>query len=196
MVAAANEGVLNALLYGIPSQTTVDYFRDKVNYLQGFATSAFGWAKNELENIFNRTYGQEVLSEARTVLREASSMLRDDIIHSVYFDNYTPNLITQSYIMEEPEVRKMYTKGLIDGFNGTYMDPEPDQDVTIFRENYAKVMNGMVKEVDNEFGTEMLLYPHLEEGGDLDFNDKIIVLQNWDVARALLNNDTDPTVIQ
>lgn len=193
MVASNNEGVLSALLYGIPSQSTIDYFRDKVNYIQGFASNAFGWAKQELQSIFNSTYGNDVLVEARTALEKSANMFRDDFIHMVYLDNYNPNLMVQQFIMEEPEVRKMYSRGLLDGFNGTYNDPEPDEKISMFRENYAKVVDGMVMEVENSYGTEVMLYPHLDGCNTLDFMDRVNMLHNWNVARSFIYKNEDPT---
>lgn len=193
---AMSEVALNTLLYGLPSQSTIDYFRDKVTYLQNFATTAFGWAKEELQSVFNRNYSDAVLVEARNVLQESEVMFRDEHIHSVSYDNYRPNLMTQMYIMECPEVRNMYNKGLVSGFDGTYLDPEPKIDNYMFRDGYAKVMNGIVTEVENDPGTEVTWYPHLEDTETLDFKDQTIMLRNWEIARALIADDEDPTIIR
>lgn len=192
IAGVSGDRMVDYLLYGVPSEKTRNYFQ---NELQGFQNvmRPDHWALTNFQNLYNGLYGNEAICTAQNILRKSSVQFREDIIHEIDFNRYNPNLITQRYIMACPDVWSLREKGLSNDFNMQYQDPQPDVKDIHWRDDYIAVMNGILVPIDPEKG----YYEHYyqEEAEVLSIEDRLVVLNNWDVVRDIIANGDDPTVI-
>ena len=191
-MVVSGDAVLNSLLYGVPSSSTINYFKEKVDYLQNNVVSGCEWLRDKAIGVFNNFYSYGAIREAQEIIRNSAAQFREDTLHLVSFDNYTPNLMTQSYIMECPEVFERYKKDMTDNFGGTYYDPEPYETVSRYRTQYANVMDGVLQ-FDSDGNGYTDHYYREDEEEPLTLEDKVVVLRNWDVVKSFLDSGMDPT---
>jgi hypothetical protein len=105
--------------------------------------------------------------------------------------NATP--VMRRYIMDHPVLNKKFRRGVLSGFDDKYFDTEPD--VTgEWRTGYLAVMDG-ISEVVNDDSGEYTIVRHvsLQEDEMLDIQQQFAILDTWELAMLLLEQDIDPT---
>lgn len=192
MIGVSGDRMVDLLLYGAPSERTRNYFQNELNTLSSVLTPNH-WAVDTFKNAYDHYYSQQAVDEAQMHLSQSASQFRDDIIHSISYDKYTPNLLTQRYIMACPEVWDLKMKGLSNDFNMQYRDPEPWVKDIYWRNDYIDIMDGVLT-FDKEGNGYYVNYVR-EETSMLSKVEKDIIYNNWMVVRDLLANDEDPTII-
>lgn len=126
-----------------PNYQDMVYFRTQVeNQLSNLQTT-----NDKITAIHSNAYNAMYSEEALIAAREATlSMVDADVIRQHYdaVDLALATPVNQMYIMEHPTVRRMYSKGSIDGFKGTYFDPEPETDTPEERTLYQTVVSDLI----------------------------------------------------
>lgn len=100
--------------------------------------------------------------------------------------------VMREFIMAAPEIRTMYHRQQIEGFNGWYVDVEPGR-VGEDHYHYRRVMDGIVQEDgDKWFATSY--QEEVLSGHELDVATQAVVLNTWDNFKAkILEGGDDPT---
>lgn len=192
ITGVSGDRMVDYLLFGVPSEKTRNYFQNELAGFQNIVQPDH-WALTNFQNLYNGIYSQEAVSTAQNILRKSSIQFRDDIIHEVSFETYKPNLLTQQYIMACPEVWKLREKGLSNDFNMQYKDNQTDIKDIHWRNDYINIMDGILVPVTDDSG----YYEHYfrEEVNVLSLEDRLVVLNNWDIVRDIISSGEDPTVI-
>lgn len=193
-VIKSGETGFNALISQMPSQQTVDYFRDNVNTAANAVTNIGSNIFADANVMFNRHNSDQALYNAKLSIYNAGIHMDDNIILRRTIDNiHLANLGTQRYIMANPTINELYVDNMCDGFSDTYVDLEPGV-VGTERMDYRNVMNNSY--AMGEHGVEGYhTYTHDDEDiyEVLSDIDRMTIRDTWDVAALLIADGVDPT---
>ena len=195
-VYSGGDDTLGALLYKPPSQHVVDYFKTSMSNIISSGANLGKQFMDVVTDIYKNSYSEEAVKHSRNLINMTSMHTRDDVIFAVSVDNYRPNLEMQKYIMSLPMVDNMVYTQTFDGFSSTgYIDLEPDNRGTE-RHSYMAVMTGVI-DMETEEDSFAIQYSFGDEVVDteLEFSEKISVLNTWDSVKKLIAMDIDPTDI-
>lgn len=108
----------------------------------------------------------------------------------------TAGPIMQRWIMAEPELRTRYIDQTVDGYSDTYVNYHGDV-VGDRHYDYRRVMTGVVQvEEDRDFIIQHFSDYMSEDEKELDFYQKIDILNTWDKVRHYLEEGgEDPTSV-
>lgn len=186
--------VVDYMLYGPPSERAIDFFRRQRDMIVNSGVELSKWAIESTKKYFDKFYSRRSVEEAKEFLRDTGGYFREDILHRVTYNDYRPNLITQSYIMECPEVWDRRKKGMSNEFGNRYIDTEPNVKDVQWRTKYLKAIEGILEE-DGEILKYTTSVISTDEEPDLDIRDQVIIMNNWDLARYMMSVGEDPTDI-
>jgi len=180
----------NALLYTPPSQPLIDYIGRHVNAAME-ATGTLGQRfVDNVKSIYNRFGSERSILDSKRLLAQTGPGFRDDVIYNVgYNDLGNANLWMQHYIMANPRVGDLYSKGMCHGYADTYINSEKDT----YGENtmlYMDVMDGVY---DLEKDTLHHYYHTEMSDNGMDTVDKMSVLNTWDNVVESIFKGLDPT---
>lgn len=148
------------------------------------------------QDLYNKINDSAVMSRVRNAIKNSITS-RDDtkIYHIESLDDFqTVGLRYQRYLMVNPVIRDRYHRQTLDGYSDTYVDDYPTLSGNE-HPDYRRVINGMVQ-VDQETGLascKQFIGPEDEFERDLYFDEKIHVIQAWELMEAYLENNIDPT---
>ena len=195
-VYSGGDDTLGALLYKPPSQHVVDYFKTSMSNIISSGANLGKQFMDVVTDIYKNSYSEEAVKHSKNLINMTSMHTRDDVIFAVSVDNCRPNLEMQKYIMSLPMVDNMVYTQRFDGFSSTgYIDLEPDNRGTE-RHSYMAVMTGVI-DMETEEDSFAIQYSFGDEVVDteLEFSEKISVLNTWDSVKKLIAMDIDPTDI-
>lgn len=195
-VYSGGDDTLDALLYKPPSQHVVDYFKTSMSNIISSGANLGKQFMDVVTDIYKNSYSEEAVKHSKNLINMTSMHTRDDVIFAVSVDNYRPNLEMQKYIMSLPMVDNMVYTQRFDGFSSTgYIDLEPDNRGTE-RHSYMAVMSGVI-DMETDEDSFAIHYSFGDEIVDteLEFSEKISVLNTWDSVKKLIAMDIDPTDI-
>lgn len=160
MMYAPASSDFDALAYGNPHPGTLTYIRQKFDTLSTTLTDVGAQFMADARSKWNEFMGSDALRRARAVKEKllGGMYLRNEV--QTYsgigqFQSATPMM--QNLIMSEPSVRQMFYDQRIDGYSGSYVDPNPgligwDDPV------YRSVMNGVaVDDKEHDFHIRVVL---------------------------------------
>ena len=181
-----DKSTANAFLYGINNQH-LDYVRDKYNILKNSIVQ-----NNNSNNMANLGFlkNVEYMVSDSYITDLKNKLLMNDITGAdntniYYYSNpNTANDITMKYIMSNPDLIKLYNRGLIEGYGDKYVHDEVTS-----ANYYATVMDG---EIDDSSKITTYYGYDMEE---ISEEDKEIVRMNWKNCKKLLKDDIDPTSV-
>jgi hypothetical protein len=188
---------LAAILYPPPDNSLLEYLNNNIQYaVDKLGDISSGFIDN-VTNIYNRYNSASVLQAGKQLLYSTGIHLNQNVIIPVaYNDLPNANIMMQSYILEQPRLRELYNKNMVDGYSDTYLDPEPD--VTDgYRTKYTRTMDGVLQfeEEDEQLGY-VKYYSDDEVSPDLDIYDKISILDTWHNVALAIAADVDPTTLE
>lgn len=181
----------DALLY--PSTFNVDYFE---NQWKNAPKSVSPIGDIFMQNAKNLMY-ENMNSESTRIARNALTMASIDrygyIMEYVTIEQcQTASIYMQRWLMAEPNIKEAYLKQRIDGYSETYSPitkyfGEEDYD-------YRRVMDGVGFECSKEgwivkhYGEDLL-----DNDRVLEHDEKLILINTWDLMVGFLNASRDPT---
>lgn len=180
-----------------PEQNPLNYqyIQDQFNNISDTLIGAGREFIEASKEIYDRVNSNEALRAAKAALRLSKGIIHSNIIQPLNNLNEIRSAgpIMQRYIMAEPVIRKAYHKQRIDGYSDTYIDLEP-KEVGENHYDYRRVMDGMVViEDDGWVATTYCLDDRGEE--ELTIDEKVDIINVWDLARAYFESGEDPTDI-
>ncbi len=196
-VISGGDNTVKALIYKPPTQGIVDYFKTNMTNIVNSGINLGEQFLAAVNDIYKSSYSEESVRQSKNILNVLTSHTRDDVIHTVSVEDYRPNLMMQRYIMSLPMVDNMVHTQRFDGFSSTgYIDLEPDNRGTE-RHTYMSVMSGIVEDDNSDDDMIPIHYSFGDEvvNTELEFSEKISVLNTWDSVKKLIAMDIDPTDI-
>jgi hypothetical protein len=190
----------DALVYNQKHPGTVDYLAQQVERLPFISqqlTDAGRQFFSTAQQLYDEFNSAEALRLARAALRKAGSTFQSNTIRSCFDVGamQTAPLVMQRFIMAEPLVRQMYVDQRCDGYADTYVDVHPGE-IGRSHYDYRRVMDGMVVDGGEEadWKATMFIEDLLEGDRELAADEKVDILNTWDMVRALMEaGDDDPT---
>jgi hypothetical protein len=185
-----------------PEQNPVNqnYFYNQV-YAVNQALNDFGSKFMQAsQHIYEKINDSNVIRAAKAALRYAVGLSHPNaVVYLKTIDELrAAQPVMQRYIMANPVVREMYNQQLIDGYNDTYIDNEPGF-MKALHYDFRRVMDSVIQDkVDDEGNYEWVAPQYYEDliagDRDLDFQEKINILNTWDVIDQFMKSGKeDPT---
>lgn len=179
----------DVLAYGSPHPGTLTYIRQKFDTLSSALSDRGAAFMADARQVWDQFMGSAAIRKARAVKEKllGGMYLRNEILtyDSIgQFQSAPP--VMQNIIMSEPLIRQMYYDQRIDGYSGSYVDPNPGcigwDDPT-----YRMVMNGMlVDHPEHDFHCRIVLDDLPEGVAPLDIDQKSNATGTWEAARAFI----------
>ena len=184
----------NALLYGTPDPSLIEYLQTNVSRVMEATKGAINTFTTGVQNMYNRFNNSAAINAAKALLYSSGSSINESTIEYYSMDNYHPNLYMQRYIMAYPEVSNLYKQNMIDGFSDTYFNIEPDT-YKEDRSEYMQVMDGVLQE-DKDHNVYVKYYSDSNDMPSLEASEKMAILQAWDIVANKIALGKDPTDIE
>lgn len=194
---------LNFLLSGEPHQGTLNYLRQQTERVAQYVQNTGSeWAQRAVDT-FNYFSSDDALRHARAALSKVGSYFQSDVIKELTtlsdFQNATP--LMQRFIMSEPTIRRMYHKGMCEGYREAgYVDPFPkrigEDDYNWRRVHDGRIEMLPVSEEDPEGSWCVTTYfEELHEGDkDLTLLEQDAIISSWNNLKYHLANGLDDPV--
>lgn len=187
MVAFVEGGteMFNSLMYAPPSNADIAYFQ---NNQQSLLQTAGGYAKNFINSMVDRFQlidYEKLQMYTDAVTRRISDIWNIDTIrslHDLVDIQYPPNQMIR-WIMTNPNVRELYHKGKVAGYDDAYVDMAPGISGHDHHD-YQMVMHGMEvwNEEDEDYEFVQYHTEFVEEENSLDrltMSERVNILETW-----------------
>lgn len=179
-----------ALLYRQPTEQVMSYINAGLNRLMEYGNVLSEGFKTAVNNVYNQYWSDGALEASKWVLNTIGGT-QQDIITVVPYETFNnANLLMQRYIIAQPQLNELYQSNMCHGFQDTYFNIEPE---TFGKERYEyqRVMDGVLQ-FDTE-GEGYINYYSNSDSTELDFVDKLSILDTWDTVSRLLAEGKDPS---
>ena len=176
------------------SDGMADFFRRNVERAISSMSNFGSTIASQIRSSFEKIASSEAIDRAKRFLFSTGSIMGDvvkPLLSHREISNAAP--VMRRYIMDHPVLNKKFRRGVLSGFDDKYFDTEPD--VTgEWRTGYLAVMDG-ISEVVNDDSGEYTIVRHvsLQEDEMLDIQQQFAILDTWELAMLLLEQDIDPT---
>lgn len=187
--------LFNALAYGDPHPATQQFLQSQVEAPSHTLTEAGRQFVEGARGIYEALASSQALRMARAARRAVGSIWQSNEIRSLTAreDFQSAPLEMQRWVMAEPKVRKMYHQQRLEGYEGSYRDPFPE-DVGEEHYDYRRVMNGLVVETDDGWRATTYLDELLPEERELDLEEQVDIVHSWEWIRDhIRQGGEDPT---
>lgn len=191
MVVSAPSSTFGAMIFGTPSQSSLDYMHTTGNM---FTASLNQYAQTFYQNYsdaYRRISYTEDLQLIKAAMRAADNyMLPNRIMHYTSIgelQNAAP--IMQSWIMANPVVRELWFSNQLDGYSGSYTNWYGNA-VGMDHVEYQAAVNGVYRDVDGMMQCEIYpLCPH-----EMEIQDQVQILGTWiEIEDYIKRKKEDPT---
>lgn len=195
----SNREQINAMLFGSTSNRVLDYFKQQYNkveeVIQKVNPIEYGSNMlNSVRNTLSRTFDNRYIRNVNSFLQKhRKNIVRENDIHSIGFNKldkivHTPR--TKQYLMASPYLLNEFRIGNISGYNGSFVDYEPNVD-PVWRDDYLQAVDGIVMHRgDDSYFINVVTNNEVNE---LSIAEQTIIMDNWNLAQRLLKKGIDPT---
>lgn len=204
VLPASHPASFSGMLFPEVSQSARDWvttqFQQGSQLYQNVASGMF----NHIQSLHQKLNDPNIERMARMLTRGVKGLFHPNNIVPL---ESVPELqaakpVMQRYIMAMPMLRELYNQQLCDGYSDSYVDTEPGA-VGDNHYDYRRVMNGVVQcytdsDSKGEFDTfkAVTYFEELHpEDHELEFTQKNIILDAWDLAERALIERIDITDI-
>lgn len=201
VINAGNLQSFDYLLYPNQHPNTNNYIVNQFNNISN-ALNDFGRQFIESsKEIYTKINDSNAARIAKAALRSVKGLFHQNTIMQLYNIDEIQNAqpIMQRYIMAEPTIRELYLKQRCDGYSDSYVNMM-SIDIADSHYDYQKIMDGVIQEYTNENGeidweSKHYYYSLMEGDVELSFQDRIDILNTWDVLKQCIASGNDPTDI-
>lgn len=191
---------VNALLYQTPRQGTIDFIQQRMQHASQQVMGAGRQFFEQAKTVYERFAGEDALRRAKAAKRSAGSFWDEDEIRetSTVEALQGANNAMRRWVMANPTIRKLYAQQRVEGYDGLYTNPFPDDDPHDSYD-YRRVMNGVVEEFVDEDGEDSWRVTSwcedlLPDDRELDIVEQNDILNTWEAVEAILKRKKeDPT---
>lgn len=189
------------IITGGQHSSVVDYFKNNLmnyakNTVSNIANSTNNFIGDIATSLYNRYSSMSAINAGKDLLASSETYSREDIIHKVTYDNIDDmSIMMQRYTMANPTIMKEYRRNTIEGYP-YFIDDEPNVK-PIDRVDYINSINDMMI---HQEGKDIYCYncssTEITKEDELTLDQKINILNTWDIVNDRLKNDEDPTDIE
>jgi len=194
-VVPGNDASFNMLTFGVPARETFDFLAQMGSNFNSAISDEAKFRFGEVKD-FYKTLSYD---DAINVLRSASEGVK-----SLELPNRIMPLLNLSdlqhapdamlpWIMAHPVLRETYSNNACEGYGDRLIDYYSD----VLGESYPlykAAVNGLRREVDDEYRMEVFAEVGSEESLQIDMNDQLAIMSTWnEIDHQLSLNDRDPT---
>ena len=177
------DDVLSPVLYGMNDDSLNDYYREKLSSVKRYITND-SYHKDNYSD-YEYRYSNEYISRVKRSLNQMELYGNDNENIYYYKDTREANDATIEWIMASKRIRKLYDRGLVNGYSSTnYKHNEYSTEV-----KYMSVMDGHFS--DDNFDGFVEYYN--SDIITLPKEDREVIVKNWNRAMSMFNNNIDPT---
>ena len=187
------EAGFNALVYQQPDQNLLSYLKNSINTASQIIGNAGSSLIENARSVYERYNSDSVINATKALLLNVDSHLNPDAIlryNEETLATATPYM--QQYIMVHPELWKLNNDQLCNGFNGTYLNTEPDIKTYEEHTKYQEVMDGMIRYDDDSDDAYFVTYSG-SEINELNTVDQFSIIDTWQAVSNLIADDVDPS---
>lgn len=205
-VISGGFGAIDAVMGGSPTQDALQYFNQSYNNVVAAAQSIGNAAVQQIYQVAANAY-QHIMDTrpweiAEAVIRQTSAIFDPNAIRPclTIADLQTAKPIMQRWIMACPEIRTMYHNGQLEGYNGSYEDPQPNL-VGADQYEYRRATSGMIAQTnsdnDEQGWSATTYFEKLLEGDQpLTHLEKVDIGITWAACMAHIRTQQyDPTSV-
>lgn len=192
---------VNALIYQLPHQNTVNFIQQRMQDASQRIVGAGQQFFNQARDLYDRFAGEAAIRKAKAAKRAMGSLWDDNEVRTLsnVEELQAANNVMRRWVMANPMIRDMYKKQQIEGYDTLYKDPFPDEASGEDNYDYRRVMNGIVEEFVDTDGEDnwratTWIEDLLPEDHELDFLDQNEVLCTWEALENIVRRrKDDPT---
>ena len=187
----------SVLIYPPPDNNLLNYLNTNLQQAKQAMGDIGSSFMDTASTLYEKYNGSEILNAGKQLLYSIGSHMNQNVIVPVTYEMLPEaNYAMQGYIMEQPELNKLYHQNAVNGYDATYIDPEPGI-VGKNRLGYQQVMNGVLQfeNTDEELGY-IEYYNNSEDIEELELYEQLSILKTWDNVALALANDLDPTTLE
>lgn len=191
--------VVSELFYGSVNGRVVGALNDITERSSRFINEAGRRFFDTYERFRERSDVRQARRLADTLSERVSHYWQEDTIRYLPrvedVQNAPPTM--KRWVMANPEVRRKYREGILDGYQGDYFDIDPNCEDPKLHFDYCQVMEGVEC---GEDGDEHLYYYSNaiiddEDTKELTYREQFAILRTWDVAEVGLYQGRDVTSV-
>lgn len=198
MVITGDSAVVDALLFGMPTQSATAFVQREFDRFASSAIGEFGQQLvSQARTLYDRFTNSTVVNMMQAALNQTRAISMADTIYRFnrLEDFQIAQPMMQTFIMANPMIRGMYHEQRCDGYSDSYVDEHPGK----IGENHVHwqiVNNGHVKEnADGEMSWTNYSGAFGEEGGTILHPVQAhSVLATWrGLEKLIADGEFDPT---
>lgn len=189
-----------AMLYSTPHQNTLNFLQEQMEQASQRIVGAGQAFYQRATSIFDRFNSEEAIQQAKAARRAHGSIWdMDEISALTDLDSIrSANNAMRRWVMANPTVRRLSRQQLVEGYDGYYKDPFPD-DTGEEHYDYRRVMNGIVVDKVDEEGEDYweattYLDDLLPDDHELDIEEQVDILSTWKAVENLIKRKKEDPV--
>lgn len=185
----------DAIVYGEPHPSTVQYLQQQVSQFSDTLTDAGRAFMQKSRQAFDYFNSSEAMRFAREAMHKVRGIFDAPVIMGLLEleELQSASLLMQRWIMANPKVRTLYHAQKCDGYSDTYMDMAPGVQGDEHYD-YRRVMDGVMQFEGQEDWKIVQYFDQLIEGDrDLMHEEKDDILKTWNATDLLMALGQDPT---
>lgn len=197
-VITGDSSVVDALLFGMPSQSASSFVQREFDRFASTAIGEFGQQLvSQARTLYERFTNSSVVNMMQAALNQTRAITMADTIYRFNkiedFQIAQPRM--QTFIMANPTVRELYHEQRCDGYSDSYVDDQPGK-IGENHTHWQMVNNGLVVE-DSEGSVSWTNYSGaFDENGGLHLHpvQAHSVLATWrELDKIIAKGEFDPT---
>ncbi len=201
MFMASSHNMAIAGMFGRPSEAAINMLNNQVNEMQhsNLYQQMQGFFQQSVERVQDLTTG-ETARKIQALYNKTNALFQENDI-SAMIDigeiQQAPDVMLR-YIMCQPDIRRMYLDGEINGYEGRYECQHHNDGVGHDQHDYRVSVDGMVMQRQNEEGEQETYMRHYfeapTENAKLTHHQKAKIRQTHENLEWMIQNDVqDPT---
>lgn len=187
--------LLDIVAGGHLDQQTSNWLGERANALRNTISGAASQFFDQAKTMYAMISTNDAIQALRNLTAKTDNVWNSNVIHSLTTIEQlqTAAPIMQRYIMAQPELRKMYLNGEVEGYADSYENLHGDR-TGIRHYDYRRVTDGIVTATE-EYAVFNNFYEVIPDGDvELTLYQKVDILRSWNTVNdALDEHEEDPT---
>lgn len=193
-------------IFGEPSQSTINYLRDRVDRYASNISEAFGGFFSDSRDLFDRFNGEHAIRRIRKRIRKVANVFTSDTIRPLFTlsDIQGAKSTMQRYIMANTVAQMLHEAQAIDGYSDDFRNPYHGKR-GMDNPDFMRVIDGVIftedkyglqtENEDNAWVAFQDMYYNPDEPS-LDAVQQGDIMSTWDYLESILaKRQEDPTSI-
>ncbi|MBE0438166.1 MAG: hypothetical protein IBX57_00165 [Gammaproteobacteria bacterium] len=189
-------GLADNLLYAQPHPNTLAFLQQQIEAPPANYTTVSNDFLSRARDLYERTSGSTAMRMAQAARRAFGSIWGSNdvrVLTDIGQFQWAKSHMRR-WVMAEPTVREMYHNQQLEGYEGSYQDPFPQEASGEEFYDYRRVMDGVVVETDDGWYADTYYDELLEGDRELNHVEQVDILETWtNVVNLIRKGGDDPT---